>query len=424
AYRKLDFSDLRDPLGIVNAQLREQAEAAIKDKIATMSIEEVLTDKEPIIEELTTRLKTVAEGRTSGGQTAGEGLGIKIVTVQLKEAYVSSQRLWENLQAPFRNLQDKNAQVSRLQTQDEIRQAELKNRKSAETGEAEAMLEIERTKQSTQTEALSVRLAEEYNRLVKEQESAQQKIRLEEKTALIRQESEQRLVLEAARAEQERKLAELRRVQEEAVEHARLDAEAGARRKALEVEQALKEMAEETRLAENRLEAERLRIERDTTFKKLDAELALLAHEQDALLAQRVQEATLARTRQERLAQLELEEATNRVELELEEKQVGIARLQQEVENLVNELSLKDRLIEKLPELAAHMPEVHELKVLQTGPSDGAFDTLAAFLAKLLALAESLGLGPGPLSTAGAGAAGPEASGSAEPASQVSTTQA
>ncbi|MBN1890582.1 MAG: hypothetical protein JW850_21490, partial [Thermoflexales bacterium] len=29
AYRKLDFSDLRDPLGIVNAQLREQAEAAI-----------------------------------------------------------------------------------------------------------------------------------------------------------------------------------------------------------------------------------------------------------------------------------------------------------------------------------------------------------------------------------------------------------
>jgi predicted ATP-binding protein involved in virulence len=216
---------------------------------------------------------------------------------------------------------------------------------------------------------------------------------LEEQTARVRQESEQRLVLEAARAEQERKLAELRRVQEEAVERARLDAEAGARRKVLEVEQALKEMTEETRLAENRLEAERLRIERETTLKKLDAELALLVHGQDALLAQRAQEAALARTRQERLAQLEMEETANRVQLELEEKQVGIARLQQEVENLVNEHSLKDRLIEKLPELAAHMPEVQELKVLQTGPSDGAFDTLTAFLARLLALAESLGLG-------------------------------
>ena len=30
AYRKLDFSDSRDPLGIVNAQLGEQAEAAVK----------------------------------------------------------------------------------------------------------------------------------------------------------------------------------------------------------------------------------------------------------------------------------------------------------------------------------------------------------------------------------------------------------
>ena len=34
AYQRLDFSDSKDPMGIVNAQLREQAEAAIKDKIA------------------------------------------------------------------------------------------------------------------------------------------------------------------------------------------------------------------------------------------------------------------------------------------------------------------------------------------------------------------------------------------------------
>ena len=62
AYRKLDFSDSTDPMRIVNVQLREQAEAAIKDKVATMPIDAILTDKQPIIEELTHRLRGVAEG--------------------------------------------------------------------------------------------------------------------------------------------------------------------------------------------------------------------------------------------------------------------------------------------------------------------------------------------------------------------------
>ena len=38
------------------------------------------------------------------------------------------------------------------------------------------------------------------------------------------------------------------------------------------------------------------------------------------------------------------------------------------------------------------MPEIHELKVLQTGTGDGAFDALALFLAKMVALGETLGI--------------------------------
>ncbi|HWU87193.1 MAG TPA: SPFH domain-containing protein, partial [Kofleriaceae bacterium] len=97
AYKKLDFSDVEDPMRVVNVQLREQAEAAIKDKVATMGIDEVLSDKQPIIEELTARLRSVAEGE---GDT-DKGLGLRIVTVQIKEAVVSSRRVWENLQKPF-----------------------------------------------------------------------------------------------------------------------------------------------------------------------------------------------------------------------------------------------------------------------------------------------------------------------------------
>ncbi|QVI19723.1 hypothetical protein KHQ06_25665 [Nocardia tengchongensis] len=46
AYRKLDFSDPEDPMRLVNVQLREQAEAAIKDKVSTMAVRDVLSDKQ------------------------------------------------------------------------------------------------------------------------------------------------------------------------------------------------------------------------------------------------------------------------------------------------------------------------------------------------------------------------------------------
>jgi len=38
------------------------------------------------------------------------------------------------------------------------------------------------------------------------------------------------------------------------------------------------------------------------------------------------------------------------------------------------------------------MPEVHELKVLSMGNGDGAFDALPAFLAKMLAIADGMGI--------------------------------
>src|SRR4029434_3252782 len=103
AYKKLDFADPADPMRLVNLQLKEQAEAAIKDKVATMSVHEVLSDKQPIIEELTARLRAVAEGEGGGDP----GLGLRIVTVQIKEAVGSSQRLWQNLQKPYRSEQDR-----------------------------------------------------------------------------------------------------------------------------------------------------------------------------------------------------------------------------------------------------------------------------------------------------------------------------
>ncbi len=392
AYRKLDFSDARDPLGIVNAQLREQAEAAIKDKIATMSVEEVLTDKEPIIEELTARLKSVSEGLNQREQTVDEGLGIKIVTVQIKEAIVSSQRLWQDLQSPFRYEQEQIARISYLAMQERIRQKELETRQVAETSEAETLAAIERIKQTKQTEALEVRLVEEALRFTKEQETERQRLQLQEQTTLLQRESEQRLRDQAARVAQETRLETLRREQAEALERTRLDAEASARQKTLQVEQALQILAEETRLAEITLQADQQALARETARKEQESAFNLQVQAQDEALAQRILGAVLERARRESLSQLELEEAATRVRLAQAEQEVGITRLQQEVRNLINERDLSQRLIEVLPALAAHMPEIHELKVLQTGPDGDAFGGLARFLSTVLALGDTLGL--------------------------------
>jgi hypothetical protein len=254
---------------------------------------------------------------------------------------------------------------------------------------------IERIKQSKQTEALDIRLTEEATRFSQEQESARQRLQLEEQTTLTRRESDQRLQVQAAQVEQEQKLAALGRQQEESLEQTRLNSEASARRKALQVQQALQELTEEERLAEARLQATRQQFERDTDQKTIEAEFKQLVQQQEDALREQVLTTTLARQRQQKLVELELEEAANQTRLTAAEREVELDRLRQEVRNLINQSDLSAQLIDRLPALAAHMPHIQELKVLQTGDGNAAADALVGFLARLLTVGESLGLSLG-----------------------------
>jgi flotillin len=366
AYRKLDFSDSREPLGIVNAQLREQAEAAIKDKIATMSVEEVLTDKAPVIQELTTRLKHVAEGDAQ----SGAGLGIKIVTVQIREGLVSSTRLWEDLQAPFRHQQQKNARISYLEMQHQIRQKELETRRVTEISQAETLLEIERTKQAKQTETLDVQLTEATKRRDKQQEADRHQ----------------------ADIEQADRLAALQREHTRELEQATLAANAAGQRKTLEVAQHLHALQEQDRLEEAKTGSDRQRLQAEQQLRQQQAEYALQTQEQADRLKAMELEADLARQSQARRNELALEEAGQQVQLAFEAKRTVLYRDYQEARNLVRDPALRQQLIEKLPDIAAAMPEVQELRVLQTGAGMTGLDALTGFVAKLLAVAESLGV--------------------------------
>ncbi|MGX1810166.1 SPFH domain-containing protein [Nocardia sp. NPDC055321] len=223
AYRKLDFSDGEDPMRLVNVQLREQAEAAIKDKVSTMAVRDVLSDKQPIIEELTARLRTVAEGSAEPAERDDRGLGLRIVTVQIKEAVVSSTTLWENLQKPYRSDQNRIARLAELEAQEAVSMRELTAARTAEERRIENERELSTLRAQHEAARFDREAAERLRRTERThaderavsdlaQEAALHALRLErdqhaeraENTRLAaelrRQELEAELALEAARA--------------------------------------------------------------------------------------------------------------------------------------------------------------------------------------------------------------------------------
>lgn len=214
AYWKLDFSDSEDPMGIVNLQLREQAEAAIKDKVATLSIDEVLSDKQPIIEELTHRLQAVAEGNSEVSSTGrSEGLGLKIVTVQIKEAVVSSTQLWQNLQAPFRAEREKVARLAQLESEREIKAQELGNRLQSDRNELNATNEIEELRAQQARTKYDREQAESLRRSQLEQEAERRVLAEQNRTDQARNQAQLDLALQELELERQRIAGEIEKVQ-------------------------------------------------------------------------------------------------------------------------------------------------------------------------------------------------------------------
>ena len=346
AYRKLDFSDAVEPLGIVNAQLREQADAAIKDKIATMSVEEVLTDKAPIIEELTRRLSEVTEGRVRGAESAESGLGITIVTVQIKEAIVSSRNLWENLQAPYRHEQERIAKISYLDMEEDIRTKQLVTRQATETSEAETEVQIERVREEKRTEALQLRLTESEKRQEREQESEANKIQ----------------------REQEIKLTQ-----------ARLEAETQNALDVMERERQIELLEAERALIEQKAIIEEQRLIHQATLRRLQFDYQQVISQQENTLKLEDLQAKTTLELQSEQAKAEREAIQQNTAHKQEQLNMEIKRLEQEVRNLITEEALVKDWITVLPQLAENMPDIAEMKVLQTGDSN---QQLSAFLAQ------------------------------------------
>jgi flotillin len=210
AYQKLDFSDPVDPMSVVNIQLREQAEAVIKDVVSTMSIDTILSDKSPITKGLTSRLRELADG-----------LGLKIVTVQIKEAVVSSTNLWDNLQKPFRSERAKVARLAELKNEEEVSNKEILVKKQFALQNIQQKSEIASREAQVKANAFNAAHEERIRRAKLEAEQRQKMVQLElqkiEADALLN-ESRQKLEIQIERMQFEFQMVK----EEQQIDHLRL----------------------------------------------------------------------------------------------------------------------------------------------------------------------------------------------------------
>ncbi|MCG8569928.1 MAG: hypothetical protein MJB14_07285 [Spirochaetes bacterium] len=392
AYRKLDLSDQKDPLAVVNAQLREQAEATIKDKIATMSVEEVLKDKAPIIAELKSRLKQVSEGQNGEEGEASEGLGITIATVQIKEALVSSPSLWENLQKPFRNEQKKKAELSHYDMQNELKEKALDSRKKQETSEAETNLEVEKIKQKNLTEATELKLKEDRKRNEEEQKAKLQKIKLEEQMTIEEKDAANRLMIKENEIQLQSELTQLKQEEQKAEEEARVRLEGEKRKVALELENKLYKMTEDAKVQEQIHQLKSNQLDMEQKLYEKEAQLRIMQQEYTDRLEKIRLLQLLEREKSKQNQEIQLQAEKNRLNNELAEHNMKLEKMRQEIKNILNSNVIFSQFVQQLPQIAAKMPEIKELKVLQTGDSDPMLDSMVNFVTKLIAMAEQLGI--------------------------------
>jgi flotillin len=361
AYKKLDFTDAIDPMRVVNVQLREQAEAAIKDKVATMGIDDVLSDKQPIIQELTARLREVAEGEGN----SDKGLGLRIVTVQIKEAVVSSARLWENLQKPFRAERARVARLAELNAESIIKAQELEHEKTRSSAQLESESEIATLRASKESMTFDREQSEKTRRHQKEQEVTRQAII--ERNATAKQEQQGK-----------RELEEIAMTHSLAIAQARMEAKHQELLKEIELRNA--QMAKESEAVQVASNLNKLRLEKDSELARLRIEEEINSKEIMAGAENSLREASYLVTNRQTEAEIEFETARQRIH------------------NDMSPSHLQARLVEIFPSIVEKLPKPDELRTISIGNGAGSHDgqALVSIVTQILAVLDTFRSRVGP----------------------------
>lgn len=432
AFRMLNFSFPERAQEKLAELLRQMFVGAVRRLVANLSVEECLTRrKEGIASELLREIAPVVSGKGRPEDRTETGWGVVLDTIEIQDVRVLSETVFANMQARYRQEQERVAREAELAKERFIRREEAEaERQIALTRlatEEEVRHKRQEAEEQAKLEALAVESRVEEARVAKERGTRQAQVGLERETALAKLNAELEVREQKSRAEEsqklslleaERRLAEAKLTQERALAASRSQAELEklkleqqAQAAKLENERALvvaQSRAELERLQlEQQAEAARMAHERQVAAVRAEAELEKLHQEQQAQAARHAammavlqQETERARAQAQMAqarcaiaeAELSMAEMESRKARITQDPELARARALKDIENTLSPEAIQLVLAQQLPQVAAafqqKMGEVHVTAVDGANP----FGYIAAAVEGVMGLARSAGL--------------------------------
>lgn len=385
AFRMLNFSFPERAQEKLATMMEEMCIGATRRLVANLSIEECLTRrKDALASELVREVAPVVSGAGRLEDETNRGWGVIVDTIEIQDVRVTSAHVFANMQARFRQEQERVAREAELEKVRAIKLNEASTEQEVELSRVAAQTEIRRKKQVAEEEARLEKINGDAR--VEEQRLAQERLTRANQVAAERE-------FQLAKIEAEQQVRHNKQVAEEAASLELQQAQARLNEAKLRAEE---KQALDKQLADARLQQERLRNEVEVARLEAEAEQARHA----ARVAEELQQAEVMRSRAdvaEAKRQLtEIEAKT--VELEVK-KQELLSKLEldraarfKEIENTLSPEAIQLAIAHKLPELAQafqqKMGEVHVTAVDGANP----FGYIAAAVEGVMGLARSAGL--------------------------------
>jgi uncharacterized membrane protein YqiK len=344
AFRMLDFTSGGNGAEHLSNILCEMFIGAARRLVANMTVEQCLTKrKESIAQELMREILPVVSGQGRPEDSTDQGWGLVIDTIEIQDVRILSEKVFADLQAPFRSHLELEAKKSTVQRDQEIHTRQV-------TAQRE-MLEVDQELQGRRNEA------EEQSRLQALEREERVKLAQVEQTGRIEQ-AKLGADLEAQLRARSLADAEFEALQQRAEQEARL---------------ARQQAADETELA-------RQRGRQQAEIQRMELETRIAMDELEA-------------TSDAELATQQVE--TERLRGELK---VWLQRQSRELENMFSDERIRHELVTcTLPALSqAFVKGLGEVHLTQFSSADGnngkGFGVLAESVAQLLAVAKASGI--------------------------------
>lgn len=273
AFRMLDFTEGSDGVDQLATILREMFIGAARRLVANMSVDQCLTQrKESIAQELMREIQPVVSGSGRPDDGTDRGWGVVIDTIEIQDVRILSEKVFADLQAPYRCSLELERRKSTVERDLQIHQREV--------GARREMLEVDqdlRRRQAEAAEQTSLEDLAQQERLQRAQAEMEQRLAASQLEAHLAHQQRSRTMAEAEhetaqREAEQRSLLEQQQAREEAqlaVQRAEQDADL----RSMQLQRQLAVAELEAQLALHQTETERVRQELKLRLRRGEREL-------------------------------------------------------------------------------------------------------------------------------------------------------